>query len=168
MANQSDDSGIVKCGPLIDFEDDSQKETHTARHSTPIKYNVLEMTPCSPMHAAGRWKHSSLYREKGILACRHVAIGETVVIPPCSEVIVTAEFVEGEATDGAGVLEVTAHFQERNNLLVARALVHTNQHNVPLRLLNPSNSAQIVFKRSIAAVCEPVESVDQGGVVQRE
>ena len=48
MANQSDDSGIVKCGPLIDFEDDSPKETHTARHSMPIKYNVLEMTPCSP------------------------------------------------------------------------------------------------------------------------
>ena len=52
MANQSDESGIVKPGLLIDFEDDSQKETHTVKHSTligqPIKYNVLEMTPCSP------------------------------------------------------------------------------------------------------------------------
>ena len=99
---------------------------------------------------------------QGNLACRRVAICETVVIPPRSEVIVAAEFVEGEATDGAGVLEATTHFQKRNNLLVARALVHTNQHNVPLRLLNPSDSAQTVFKRSIAAVCEPVESVDQG------
>ena len=52
MANQSDESGIVTSGLLIDFEDYSQKETHTAKHSTPIgppiKYNVLEMTPCSP------------------------------------------------------------------------------------------------------------------------
>ena len=53
MSNQSDDSGVEKsetCGPLIDFEDDSPivNETHAARHSTPIKYNVLEMTPCSP------------------------------------------------------------------------------------------------------------------------
>ena len=52
MANQSDESGIVKSGLLIDFEDDSQKETHTVKHSMPIsppiKYNVLEMTPCSP------------------------------------------------------------------------------------------------------------------------
>ena len=91
-----------------------------------------------------------------------MAICETLVILPRSEVIVTAEFVEGEASDGAGVLEATARFQEHNNLLVARALVHTNQPKVPLRLLNPSDSAQTVFKRSIAAVCEPVESVDQG------
>ena len=41
--------------------------------------------------------------------------------------------------------------------------MHTNQHKVPLRLLNPLDSAQTVFKRSIAAMCEPVESVDQGG-----
>ncbi|KAJ7331114.1 hypothetical protein OS493_020816 [Desmophyllum pertusum] len=49
---------------------------------------------------------------QGNLACRRVAICETVVILSRSEVIVTAEFVEGEATDGAGVLEATAHFQE--------------------------------------------------------
>ena len=51
MANQSDDSGIVKLGLLIDFKDDSQKETHMAKHSIqfpPIKYNMLEKTPCSP------------------------------------------------------------------------------------------------------------------------
>ena len=51
MSNQSDDSGVEKSekwGPLIDFEDDSPNETHTARHSTPIRYNMLEMTPCSP------------------------------------------------------------------------------------------------------------------------
>ena len=105
----------------------------------------------------------SCYTTQGNLACRRMAICETVVIPPRSEVIVAAEFVEGEASDGAGVLEATTRFQEHNNLLVARALVHTNQHKVPLRLLNPSASAQTVFKRSIAAVCELVESVDQGG-----
>ena len=78
---------------------------------------------------------------QGNLACRRIAICETVVIPPRSKVIVLAELVEGKATDGVGILEATARFQERNNLLVARALVQTNQHNVPLRMLNPSDSA---------------------------
>ena len=73
-----------------------------------------------------------------------MAICEKVVIPLHSEVIVAAEFVEGEATNGDGVLEATTHFQKRNNLLVARAHVPTNQRNVPLRLLNPSDSAQTV------------------------
>ena len=104
----------------------------------------------------------SCHMTQGNLACWRVAICETVVIPPRSEVIVAADFVEGEASDGAGVLEATTRFQEHNNILVARALVNTNQHKVPLRLLNASDSAQTVFKRSIAAVCEPVESVGGG------
>ncbi|KAJ7387960.1 hypothetical protein OS493_001316 [Desmophyllum pertusum] len=76
MANQSDDSGIVKCGPLIDFEDDSPKETHTARHSMPIKYNVLEMTPCSPDgtqeaqdNGSWSWKTESKCRTSIPAAC---------------------------------------------------------------------------------------------------
>ena len=44
----------------------------------------------------------SCHMTKGNLACRRVAICETVVIPPHSEVIVAAQFVEGEASDGAG------------------------------------------------------------------
>ena len=36
MANQSDESGIVKSGLLIDFEHDSQKETDMVKHSMPI------------------------------------------------------------------------------------------------------------------------------------
>ena len=101
--------------------------------------------------------HSS----RGGLACRRIALCETVVLPPRSESIVTAQLMDGKATDELVVIEATSQFQERHNLMVARALVHTNRNQVPLRLLNLTDSTKTVYKDSIAATCEPAQCLDE-------
>ena len=95
------------------------------------------------------------------LACLRIALCETVVLPPRSESIVTAHFVDGEATEELGVIEATGQFQERHNLMMARSLVHLNWNQVPLRLLNPTDSTKTVYKDSIAATCEPAQCIDE-------
>ncbi|PFX16681.1 Ubiquitin-protein ligase E3B [Stylophora pistillata] len=80
---------------------------------------------------------------------------------PDQESIVTAQFVDGEASEELGVIEVTGQFQERHNLMMGRSLIHINQNQVPLRTLNPTDSTETVSKDSIAGTCIPAQCINE-------
>ena len=93
--------------------------------------------------------------------CHWIVLCETIVLPPRSESIVTAQFVDGEASEELGVIEVTGQFQERHNLMMGRSLIHINQNQVPLRTLNPTDSTETVSKDSIAGTCIPAQCINE-------
>ncbi|KXJ10888.1 Retrovirus-related Pol polyprotein from transposon 412 [Exaiptasia diaphana] len=75
--------------------------------------------------------------------------------------MVTAHFVDRKATEELEIIETTGQFQEHHKLMLARSLVHLNRKQVPLRLLNKTDSTKTVYKDSIAATCEPAQCIDQ-------
>ena len=82
-----------------------------------------------------------------------------MVVPPRSEAIVPARFVESAHTKGLAILEPCPKFQGRSQLLIARTLISNDQVNIFLRLLNPTEHPRTVYKDSIAAYGEPVEEI---------
>ena len=89
-------------------------------------------------------------------ACCHVAVSETVVIPPGTEMIVPGKYMQPSRAAGPGVLEVAEQFVERKHLLVAKTQVDMGRKEIPLRLLNLTSTHQTVHKDTTVAWCEPI------------
>ena len=79
---------------------------------------------------------------------RRAAANKTVVMPPRYEVIVPARFVDSLGEDKCGMMESSARFLARSQLLVARTLVDLRQESVHLRLLNLSEQPRTVHRQT--------------------
>lgn len=92
--------------------------------------------------------------------CLRVALGETVLIPANSEMVAAAKVIGKSEEGGLAVLEPTMEFVQRSKLLVGRSLVKVDGP-VAIRLLNPTPYPRRVYKDTLAALCEPVEDVQE-------
>ena len=92
-------------------------------------------------------------------SCRRVAVKVTTVIPPHSEVIVPGELIGEGETSTVGVLEPTERLAQRNQLLLAKAVVNTGSPTIPLRMLNPTDKPCTIYHHTVAATCEPAAEV---------
>ena len=83
----------------------------------------------------------------------------TTVIPPGSKSLVPARLIGlcGEAL--LGVKKGQERFTRRSQLLIAKTLVDLSNAVVPLRLFNPTDQPQTLYRDTIAAFREPVEDV---------
>ena len=86
-------------------------------------------------------------------SCCRVAVGETVVIPPGTEMTIPGKYVHPIGVTGSGVLEISAKFAERTNVSLGKTLVDME------RKLNPTAKPQTVHKDTTVAWCEPVAEV---------
>ena len=93
--------------------------------------------------------------------CTRVAAQVTTVIPPRSESLVPARLIDPCGEASLGVTKGQERFTRRSQLLVAKALVDLTNDVVPLRLFNPTDQPQTVYRDTIAAFCEPVEDVSE-------
>ena len=93
--------------------------------------------------------------------CARVAAQVTTVIPPRSESLVPARLIDPCGEASLGVTKGQERFTRRSQLLVAKALVDLTNDVVPLRLFNPTDQPQTVYRDTIAAFCEPVEDVSE-------
>lgn len=92
--------------------------------------------------------------------CLRVALGETVLIPANSEMVAAAKVIGKSEESGLAVLEPTMEFVQRSKLLVGRSLVKVDGP-VAIQLLNPTLYPRRVYKDTLAALCEPVEDVQE-------
>ena len=95
--------------------------------------------------------------------CYRVAVQETVVIPANSEMVTAARVLDLCEEDGVGVLEPTMEFVHRSKLLVGRTLVNMGKNCIPIRLFNPTSYPRTVYRNTVAALCEPVQEVQNMG-----
>ena len=58
-----------------------------------------------------------------------------------------------------GILETAPKVFSQNQIIVSKAVVDMGQEIVPVRILNPTLKARVVYKNTIAAQGEPVEAV---------
>ena len=83
------------------------------------------------------------------------------VIPPRSESLIPARLIDPCGEASIGVTKGQELFTRRSQLLVGKALVNLTNDVVPLRLFNPTDQPQTVYRGTIAALCEPVEDVPE-------
>ena len=95
-----------------------------------------------------------------------ISLAETIRIPARSEMMTEAKLHhEWPGTFGKTpvCVETKPSFFQRTGLLVARTLVESDKELIPVRLMNASDEARIVYKNTTAAVAEPVlETKDLG------
>ena len=88
-----------------------------------------------------------------------VAVCQTVQIPPESETLIKAYFIDKPASPMEGVLEPTFDFLNSHNLILAKALVSTQNDKVVARVLNVTSEPICVHKGMIVANLSPVAKV---------
>ena len=93
--------------------------------------------------------------------CARVAAQVTTVIPPRSESLVPAKVIDPCGEASLGITEGQVRFTRKSQLLVAKTLVDLTNGVVPLRLFNPTDQPQTVYRDTIAAWCEPVEGISE-------
>ena len=59
-----------------------------------------------------------------------------------------------------GMLDSSQQFVGKNSLLIAKMVVDPKKSCIPIRVMNPTDETQIVYKDTTAAVLCPVEIVD--------
>ena len=89
--------------------------------------------------------------------CCRIATNLDMVLPPESEVLIPAHFVDKPSLLNCGVVEPTFEFDEKyDEVLMAKSVVDTNAEDVVIRVLNPSDEVQRIYKNMIIATCEPI------------
>ena len=72
------------------------------------------------------------------VVCGRLSLAETVTVPGCHEMVMSAR-VDGLGGSGvAGVVEPSPGFTERHNLMLARVVAEPKGDLVPVRVINPS------------------------------
>ena len=90
--------------------------------------------------------------------CCRVAILELVEIPPECEIIVPG-YTKGVINKiGTGLIEADNKFFQNKGLVVAKALVCPTTGTVPIRIANPYAQSYKLYKNTIVASYEPVET----------
>ncbi|MEW8546534.1 MAG: reverse transcriptase domain-containing protein [Candidatus Thiodiazotropha sp.] len=95
---------------------------------------------------------------EAIPTCSRIAIFETVEVPPECEMIVKGRALDRVDSSGTGILEATESFVGRSGLLIAKSLVCPEFGVVPLRIMNLSNETFRLYKDTVAAMYEPIET----------
>ena len=83
--------------------------------------------------------------------CARVAAQVTTVVPPRSENIIPARVTDPCAEAALGITEGQVHFIQRCQLPVVKTLVDLTDSVVPLRLFNPTDQPQTVYRGTTAA-----------------
>ena len=92
--------------------------------------------------------------------CCRVAVGETVVVPPETEVIVSGKALDVISNDCVGMLEPVEKFVDKTGLMVAQVLVQPVLGKVPVRLANFSSEPRKVYENTVTALYEPVNVIE--------
>ena len=93
-------------------------------------------------------------------SCYRVAIQETIVVPPNSEIIIPGESSDPIFRDPIGLIEPNERFMEKNGLLVARSIVKSGMHNIPLRIINVNDESCTLYKGTVVATCSKIKESD--------
>ena len=90
--------------------------------------------------------------------CCRIAANQDLILPPESEVLIPARVVDLSGSSSCGLVEPTYEFDEKyEDVLMAKSVVNTKAENIVIRVLNPSEDVQRIYKNMIIATCEPIE-----------
>ena len=97
----------------------------------------------------------------GVSKCSKVALVDTSIIPPQSEVILAGRKVGSRwnVNEKLGLVEPTTQLPENGQILVAKALVDAAQDCVPLRVANFTSETVVLRRGTVAGLLKPVEEV---------
>ena len=97
----------------------------------------------------------------GVSKCSKVALVDTTIVPPRSEVLLAGRKVGGRwnSEEKLGIVEPTTQLPENGQVLVARTLVNAEQKCVPLRVANLTSEPVVLRRGTVAGLLKPVEEV---------
>ena len=88
-----------------------------------------------------------------------VTVGETITIPPNTEIIVQGKIINDSFSCAQVIVEPTDSRLSERGILVAKSLVDVQTGVLPLRLANISDDPQKIYSGTLAAKCEPVKVI---------
>lgn len=104
-------------------------------------------------------------RSQHVSSVFRICLDETVTLPPGAETIVKGRIDdEGHCFSQASEMIIESKSDSvlaRQGILVAKALVNTDNSSVPLRLMNLTSKPQQLYPKTVAATAELVETVTE-------
>ena len=100
-------------------------------------------------------------QQEGWFGCYKIALGETINIPPRTEIIVNGTICTPDGMSrptGFGIVEGGEKFVNTEKGLVARTLVECGER-IPVRMMNVSSEVKTVHSGTIVGNLSPVEQV---------
>ena len=91
--------------------------------------------------------------------CCRIVLAETKVIPPKHETILPGTALIKSSANITGLVEPINSFGKKTGVMVAKTLVDTVNHIIPIRVFNPSNETQIVYKDMSLALLHPISTI---------
>ena len=83
----------------------------------------------------------------GVVCCR-ISLAETVTVPGCHEMVISAR-VNGLGGSGVtGVVEPSPGFTERHNVMLARVVAEPKGDLIPVRVINPSPHPVVLYQNT--------------------
>jgi hypothetical protein len=83
-----------------------------------------------------------------------VALGENIIVPGESEVIIRGVFKEPPVTGAMGLLEPGGNLAKRHGVIAARSVAFASD-SIPVRLMNPGSEPMTLYKGTILGTFEP-------------
>lgn len=85
-----------------------------------------------------------------------IALTKTVIIPPLTEIITTGKFTGHKPHFTHGMVEPASEKLVEKGVLVGKVLVDSTTDIIPMRIMNISDSPQIIRANQVAGSCYPV------------
>ena len=86
-----------------------------------------------------------------------VFVQDTVVVPPCSEMMITGTISDKEMCDSDLLIEPGDSKLHSKGILLAKALVHPKNDEIPMRVINLSDTPQVIYKDTFAGTGQILE-----------
>ncbi|KAJ8037468.1 hypothetical protein HOLleu_18285 [Holothuria leucospilota] len=96
-----------------------------------------------------------------------VTTRKTVVIPPCSEMLMVGQLTHQPESRKCGLIQPNEQFSKKKGVAVAYAVVNTQNSEVPLRVVNTLPEPVTVHENTTVAYCEPLDEVDETNTNQQ-
>ena len=112
------------------------------------------------LHAKSLGATLKLHRS-GVSKCSRVALVDTMIVPPRSEVMLAGRKVgdRWNTKEKIGIVEPSTQLPENGQILVAKALVSAEQECVPLRVANLTDETVVLRRGTVAGILKPVDEV---------
>lgn len=92
-----------------------------------------------------------------------VTAAETVIVPPNSEMVLPGKMAD-KPNFVTGLFEANSSFVEKKPLFLAKMVAHTSTGRVPLRVINPTDEPQVIYKGQVAAMCEAAGKICEDNI----
>jgi hypothetical protein len=122
-----------------------------------LGYDFLRDNNCEMKLGKGTFK---LNGESVNCKLHSQSVAENVVVPPASEMIIPTKVVGVQPVGKTAVITEISPSVSKKGILVGKSVFDPNKNEIPVRVVNVSDSVQTIYKNTVTTECEVVRESD--------